>query len=987
MNKIKKFLSNIVNVSDVGKIYEALISVLDYKNSVNFSDGLGDQSLFDAEYRIIIDGIPCPIIGIKLIKCNDEREVAKIHLKFWNKNDIPFSIIILPGEIRVYNNFTVRDRKLLFSSLNLKNALDFNDLCNSRIISNLVNKKLEKYIKKSERVDQRLLDNLRTTIQLLYNKHSMDLEAAYSFLAQCIFVKYLEDRGIINLASDAFQNVKVDNFTELLDTKNSTLIATLFKRLKYKFNGDLFDVGDNCKELSGNQLGVIAQFFKGEDLGVDGSSQLFFFKYDFSIIPIELISNIYETFFSLGDRILDTKIAKQDGAYYTPYYLADFMVSTCFDRINSDRFIMLDPACGSGVFLVSCYKKMVDAYIKEHNKITSKELKAILKEYIHGIDINDKALKIACFSLYVAMLDYLEPKDIYENRVQLPRLIEENLICEDFFNPVLNLWYLKADLIIGNPPWISSKDRSIKKYARKQGVSDQQTGQLFTLRALAFAHENTLISLIVPNSIFINKNAGEFRKRLFTQCIIKDVLNMHWMKNSLFANAKAPCSILTYQPSSNDIDYTFNYYSFRLNLITNVLNKIVYDKDEIIYLKKSVVIKNEDIWYILTSGDNFDVQAISYLKEHPSLNEQMQSLKVEYGRGYAVGNGKDYCPDFLEYKGGNLHDCFKSYCIDYQNLPQITEDCYERPRKLSFYQHTNKLLVKRTYNTHTGRAASTDKIFIFSDDFHQLADITGKNKNLIYYLEALYNSDLFEYYCFHCTKNAVSIKPEISKGNLLDFPVPEFSFNNEIITKICDLVKSIKQLKDCTSNLPILSGKILQNDTEIEETQLQLNEKIYDLYDLSKVERETISFTLHHIIPEYRSKTIAYATDADYHNYSQEICDLLNKLLSDSGYFVSLNVLKPQSLFSIAIFNVSKKDSKKLNTSSNQILTRLPDLLGVSSLEMLDGEMIIKNRIVGFMPNGFYFIKTKERKNWTIMSAIKDANYIMKHSLSQGAEK
>lgn len=959
-------------MSDVEVIYQALIAVLDYKHSVNFTDHLNNTSLFNAEYRITMDGIEYPILGIKIMGCKDEYELAKIHLQFWNKNDIPFSIIVLPGEIRIYNNFTVKDNKLLYSSAKAENALNLADFCNDAIISNLVNEKLEKYINKSERVDQRLLENLRTTIQILYSKYSMNLETAYNFLAQCIFVKYLEDRGIINLESDAFQNVKVKSFTELLKTQNPALIATLFKKLKYKFNGDLFDVDDDARKISADQLKVIAQFFEGEDLTIEGYSQLSLFIYDFSIIPIELISNIYETFFSLGDRILDTKVAKHNGAYYTPYYLADFMVSNCFDKINRKQFIVLDPACGSGVFLVSCYKKMVDAYIKEHNKITANKLKSILKDNIYGIDISGKALKIACFSLYVAMLDYLEPKDIYENGVQLPRLLGDNLLCESFLNPILNFWPLKADLIVGNPPWISSKEKSIKKYAKQQEVSDQQTGQLFISRALEFSHGNTLISLIVPNSIFINKYATNFRRKLFSECVIHSILNLHWMRNSLFTNAKAPCSILTYQLNPDNTDYTFDYYSFKPNLITNLLNKIVYDKSEIMHLKKSVANKNEDIWYILTSGDNFDVQTISYLKEYHSLNEQMKSLKLEYGRGYAVGNHKYYRPDFLNYRGGNLDGCFKSYSIDYQNLPQITEDYYERPRKLSFYQYTNKLLVKRTYNTHTGRAASSDKIFIFSDDFHQLADITGQNKNLIYYLEALYNSDLFEYYCFHCTKNAVSIKPEISKDNLLDFPVPEFTLKNEYIQKICNLVQLIKKL----SNNAIMRNSLLQ-----------LNETIYELYGLSKVERETINYTLNYIIPECHSRAITYASESNYHNYIEELCDLLNKLFSDSGYFVSLALLKQQSLFTIVIFKVSKNIFEKSNETCNQILAKLTDLLGISSLEMLTGEMIIKNRIVGFTTNGFYFIKTKELKNWTIMNAIKDANYIMKFALFNNQEE
>ena len=178
------------------------------------------------------------------------------------------------------------------------------------------------------------------------------------------------------------------------------------------------------------------------------TGQLSFFDlYDFNIIPVELISNIYEIL--LGKESRD-----KDNAFYTPQYLVNYILDHTISPFvrDNDKCKVLDPSCGSGIFLVESYRRMVEkklngAQFTEDNEL----LQHILTETIYGVDLNKDAIDVAIFSLYLAVLDYKNPKTL--KKFVLPNLKGKNLFVNDFFDEeaLLSLQAVKFDLIIGNP--------------------------------------------------------------------------------------------------------------------------------------------------------------------------------------------------------------------------------------------------------------------------------------------------------------------------------------------------------------------------------------------------------------------------------------------------------------------------------------------------------------------------------------------------------
>ena len=101
---------------------------------------------------------------------------------------------------------------------------------------------------------------------------------------------------------------------------------------------------------------------------------------------------------------------------------------------SPDSPTVLDPACGSGIFLVEAYRRLVFRAQRARggSRLTFSELRDILVGCIHGVDIDPDAIRVAAFSCYLALLDFLSPKSIW-TRVKLPKLIGHNLVVGDFF--------------------------------------------------------------------------------------------------------------------------------------------------------------------------------------------------------------------------------------------------------------------------------------------------------------------------------------------------------------------------------------------------------------------------------------------------------------------------------------------------------------------------------------------------------------------------
>lgn len=377
-------------------------------------------------------------------------------------------------------------------------------------------------------------------------------------------IKFLEENGIDssgeNLASKFFQeSVQCNSFIEILEQNK---LVDILEKLSIKFNGGIFDLPDEDKNaLKVADLSQIITFF---DPKIDSKSQLVLWDlYSFKHIPVELISNIYEEFLPAEDK----------GAVYTPHYLVNFLIDECLPISTINNFVSynrktIDVSCGSGIFLVNCFKRLVEIYkINEYYKTNSfptkigiTTLQKILEDNIFGVDINKSAVELTKFSLQLALCQMLSPKQIW-TELRFNDLGKRNVVQSDFFDFITNEKTDKNfDLVIGNPPFNPPPKQDgteyknseyfeevVRKYKIKPySIKDNNTALLFLQLSIKLLKDKSgLLCLIQPALPLLHKKDNEeFREDLFSNHNVLQVIDFTTHRRILFPSATVPtCAI------------------------------------------------------------------------------------------------------------------------------------------------------------------------------------------------------------------------------------------------------------------------------------------------------------------------------------------------------------------------------------------------------------------------------------------------------------
>ncbi len=396
------------------------------------------------------------------------------------------------------------------------------------------------------RADKALIRDLKIVRRELIDAGLSDKRKrfAHALIGRSIFIRYLEDRDI--LTEEYFLNVarQKSGWTALLRNpankagidfsdhetffprvlQDKTFTYALFKKLARDFNGDMFPNVDEEEQVVTQKHLTLIQGLLFGDAGIQ--NKLFFYSYRFDIIPLDLISSIYEEFYqgTASDDERNSRV-RQAGAYYTPPVLAEFVLSRVLtlDVLKKTPRVM-DPACGSGIFLVEAFRRIVRyEWLKKKQPLTFDELKGILKKQIAGIEVNAEAARITAFSLYLSMLHYLDQPAIDQQMKmgnRLPNLVATNSRSANNLHCILPgnafdidhiesnpIWKAHfgvecADVVVGNPPWgspgtkadaeIKARQKILLDWCKSSNkpIGDKEPSQAFLWRALDFLKQN-----------------------------------------------------------------------------------------------------------------------------------------------------------------------------------------------------------------------------------------------------------------------------------------------------------------------------------------------------------------------------------------------------------------------------------------------------------------------------------------------------------------
>jgi len=521
-------------------------------------------------FRTSPDATPNPTgrPAVHVAEAKTRDQARDIHRSLWNLGVAPFLIIVLPDEVRVYTGFVFDPRNdeaglitgVVLGATDIQTALAAFHA--TEIDSGRIWKSFAQLLDIERRVDRHLLASLKKLSHELVTNHKLKPAIAHALIGKYVYIRYLRDRLIL---SDAWLRQNKIAADEVFGpTATLAGLRRLVEALETRFNGSVFPV--DLREGAGlddNVVSYVSAVFRHGMPDHPEQLPLDIEFYDFSYIPVELLSEIYEQF------LHEKGEGRAVGAYYTPEPLADYLVSELHEY-HPLRLGMriLDPCCGSGIFLVLVYRRLIEIKQAENPGValTPDELREILSQSIFGVERNPEACYVAEFGLLLTLLSYVQPPELHQNTdFRFPTLHNVQIFESDFFeaNSSFELKAFRFDWIIGNPPWGELKpvrqdvpdfDRPLRFWlasrdSNARPVARDRKHEAFTWRVTDFLAESGWVGLIIQaTSLFIDQGKG-YRAAFFAAHEVARISNFSNLAYILFqGRAEAPAATLIYRP-------------------------------------------------------------------------------------------------------------------------------------------------------------------------------------------------------------------------------------------------------------------------------------------------------------------------------------------------------------------------------------------------------------------------------------------------------
>lgn len=791
----------------------------------------------------------------------------------WNFNESPVVIINEPNAVDIFNGLSYLKEKKTLDKLEDSNKLDafsYFELVTSKTWQKYANK-----LKYQNKVDYHLLENIKSARDLLINEHKVAPYLSNALIGKCIFIRYLIDRKVRIGFDGELREWTRDDFCKLLENKSKTI--NFLKHLKDHFNGEAFLVDDNSlQKIPKDAFDVLNRLMRGAEIAT-GQESLFDI-YDFSIIPVEFVSNVYEHFIGSENQA-------ERGAYYTPLFLVEYILSETVEKFHDAHpkeynCKVFDPACGSGIFLVEALRRIIERYIKINNitlKKNTKSFKSLLKQIaednIYGIDQDDNAINVAMFSVYLALLDYLkDPKDI--ESFTFPSLKNKKFFDSDFFD--LNAEFNKEfkginfDFIIGNPPWKRGSNQKalfleyIKQRKKTESadntssfpisISNKEIAQAFLLRTSDFstAHQ-TKCALIVTSKTLYNINAKDFRAYLLNNYFLDKVFELAPVRREVFdkSNDKAiaPAAILFfhYANGENTDKNIVENIALKPNRFFSLFKIFTIQRNDYKQVIQSLLKKYDWLWKTLVYGSYMDFNLIKRLKENYKTFADIVSADNSFlvGEGVIIGkdghyNVADYIDKpFINTKKNHLSPFF----IFFDPQSRWKHKFVHRKRKYEIFCPPALLITRGSEEDFKANAAILYKEAIFT---HSITSIktNSKNLNILKISNGIMCSELFSYYMLLLASSMGIEREQIHDEEKFSFPYIDNLQIAEYVGKIETISKKLFKEKQ-----KVLNSNIQAIGQEREQLIKKLNDEILKSFDLSEQEKALVDYAVTITIP------------------------------------------------------------------------------------------------------------------------------------------
>lgn len=952
------------------KSIESIIKKLGYANSESLIylqniNKCADLSWHDKRILKILSPYAIYIVDKKpLVLFFDDlenREDIFFHTKVWNAQ-IPIIISDEGNIIKIYSGKSTNlDNK---KNIRLKDIISYDiencDENNSFSYWNITNSlSLDEYKNNinDRNLNRFLIENLRYITQKL--KYKYQVSFSNKLMLRILFIRYLIDRGVNIGYLELNDNIK-DSQKKFLDiVKNKEKFFKLIKYLKEKFNGNLFEIDyqQEEKEINEDVLNMLCDFLTANK--EMGNAQLSLFPfYDFNIIPIELISSIYEI-------LLGKEKKNNDKAFYTPEYLVEYIVDRTVGKylIKNNSCKVLDPSCGSGIFLVKSLQKVLEKNINDNGYIENKNIiSELVGKNIYGIDYNEESVDVTIFSIYITLFDYQDPKKLEE--FKLPLLKNKNIIFGDFFddNKIISIKDINFNFILGNPPWGHVEQKLYKQYCKNKNMSPQngEISVAFLLKVQDIANIDTECSLIVPSKLLYKgkKPSIILRKNLLTNTQINQIMEISSLRKQIFKGAIAPATIISFNCKKNSLEHKIEYISLKPNKISNLYGIIMIEPDDIKYVKQELLLENDFLWKILVYGGYWDFELISNIfKKFDTIKKIILKYHLMMTKGLQDNDGDK--KDASHFIGKKILDSNKAINHFYLNKEEYTlfdKNEIHRIRDNRIFEGPYVLFKKgieaRNYSI---KAVYTEENYLYRESINSIKG-TKNDKNILLNICGLLNSSLFSYFNLMLGSSVGIEREQIFLGELEKYP---YSYSQKLV----EMVEKIQQTN---------------SEEAFNKIKLELDKYVIDMFGFQQEDKYFIDYATSIQIPlisgTYQEKKCDRKTLKDYINI---FLNIWSRQFNGSGVYLAVNIYPniKNKFTAIQIkfsFKIQDTLIKFVNTTDINI-----DLLTKFMIYKFNDHFYQTKDIIEFLEDSFIIVKPIEIKNWHPAKAVKDAYKVL----------
>ena len=711
-----------------------------------------------------------------------------------------------------------------------------------------------------------------------------------------VFLRICEDRGI-------------ENYGQLMALQNGNNVYRrlfqLFNKADDKYNSGLFHFK---KEKGRENFDNLTPFLQIDDKPLKDIFKNLYYPespYEFSVLSADILGQVYEKFLGKVIRLTPghqakieekPEVRKAGGVYYTPVYIVDYIVKNTVGKLVEGKkagpsggvshLKILDPACGSGSFLIGAYQYLLDwhrdEYIKDdpgkwskgktprvyqsHKgewRLTTGERKRILLNNIYGVDIDHQAVEVTKLSLLLKVLEGEDEQSIgkqmrmFQERV-LPDLTNNikcgnSLIGPDFYNNQqkkifdeeevyrVNAFDWDAefpeamkdggfDAVIGNPPYGAFFNELEKKYIRTAYKSYK-----YKFDSYLYFIEKGIIKTKIGGKI------AYITPEVWLKLESCDALRSFISKNVGFERVKI-CG-------------------------ENVFNKVIVNTVVFIFEKgrdfDHLVVETEtDSWKVKTETWKSNALLSIDYRLRPEVGGLIDKIKYKstslfvYGEvvqgitSYDKYRGQD--PKLIKNRGYHFDHKKDETCGKWLAGKDLTRYSLEwsgewisygswlaAPREQRFFEGTRLIFREIPGKNKRIQATLVNDVLYYGHSLTPFKSFDNIPLSLCYIL-GLANSKLTSWYGGLILPNfGKNIFPKLNPNDIKELPIRTINFDDPAdVARHDQIVNLVDQMLDL--NKKLAESKTPQEKEmlrrQIESTDKQIDQLVYKLYDLTDEE-------------------------------------------------------------------------------------------------------------------------------------------------------